>query len=164
MYQHVSGESKTQSCPWYARGFCKHGNQCKRKHVRKVMCPNFLIGFCPEGPDCEYSHPAFELPLGDGDKGVIKCHFCGELGHKSNVCQKNPHALPTEITNRHNEILARVADPGAPKPKAGMPLSRNYLDSRPQMQQTIDEDKTIYKWVWKFFFFKKSWFLRNHVL
>lgn len=25
MYRHVNPEDKVKECPWYARGFCKHG-------------------------------------------------------------------------------------------------------------------------------------------
>ncbi len=27
MYRHISPEEKMKECPWYARGFCKHGKQ-----------------------------------------------------------------------------------------------------------------------------------------
>jgi cleavage and polyadenylation specificity factor subunit 4 len=46
----------------YNRGFCKHGPNCRNKHVRKVACQIYLTGFCPRGPDCERGHPKFELP------------------------------------------------------------------------------------------------------
>ena len=39
---------------WYARGFCKHGKDCKHKHVRKALCVLFLTGFCPKGSDCTF--------------------------------------------------------------------------------------------------------------
>ncbi|NXR83968.1 CPSF4 factor, partial [Pycnonotus jocosus] len=41
-------------CPWYDRGFCRHGPLCKYKHTRRVMCANYLVGFCPEGPKCKF--------------------------------------------------------------------------------------------------------------
>ncbi|NXY24624.1 CPSF4 factor, partial [Atrichornis clamosus] len=41
-------------CPWYDRGFCRHGPLCKYKHTRRVMCTNYLVGFCPEGPKCKF--------------------------------------------------------------------------------------------------------------
>ncbi|NWT41438.1 CPSF4 factor, partial [Chroicocephalus maculipennis] len=41
-------------CPWYDRGFCRHGPLCKYKHMRRVMCTNYLVGFCPEGPKCKF--------------------------------------------------------------------------------------------------------------
>ncbi|NXS85570.1 CPSF4 factor, partial [Erpornis zantholeuca] len=44
----------TVGCPWYDRGFCRHGPRCKYKHTRRVMCANYLVGFCPEGPKCKF--------------------------------------------------------------------------------------------------------------
>ncbi|NXP41542.1 CPSF4 factor, partial [Leiothrix lutea] len=41
-------------CPWYDRGFCRHGPLCKYKHTRREMCANYLVGFCPEGPKCKF--------------------------------------------------------------------------------------------------------------
>jgi len=34
----------------YARGFCKHGPKCRKKHVRKELCGSYMAGFCPKGP------------------------------------------------------------------------------------------------------------------
>ncbi|KAI7884327.1 hypothetical protein K492DRAFT_229312 [Lichtheimia hyalospora FSU 10163] len=72
MYLHIDPESKQKECPWYARGFCKHGPNCRHKHVRKMVCQNYLTGFCPEGPNCPNGHPKYELPTmysadGNGD-------------------------------------------------------------------------------------------------
>jgi cleavage and polyadenylation specificity factor subunit 4 len=30
MYLHIDPESKQKECPWYARGFCKHGKWLQR--------------------------------------------------------------------------------------------------------------------------------------
>ncbi|KFP85185.1 Cleavage and polyadenylation specificity factor subunit 4, partial [Apaloderma vittatum] len=46
--------SSCQRCPWYDRGFCRHGALCRYKHTRRVMCANYLVGFCPEGPKCKF--------------------------------------------------------------------------------------------------------------
>ncbi|KAG4096383.1 hypothetical protein H8356DRAFT_1042935 [Neocallimastix lanati (nom. inval.)] len=62
MYLHVDPESKVRECAWYARGFCKHGPNCRHKHVRKIICQNYISGFCPKGPDCDQGHPKYELP------------------------------------------------------------------------------------------------------
>uniref|UniRef100_A0A8C3XBZ7 Cleavage and polyadenylation specificity factor subunit 4 n=1 Tax=Cyanoderma ruficeps TaxID=181631 RepID=A0A8C3XBZ7_9PASS len=43
-------------CPWYDRGFCRHGPLCKYKHTRRKICANYLVGFCPEGPKCQFAH------------------------------------------------------------------------------------------------------------
>ncbi|NXH31481.1 CPSF4 factor, partial [Myiagra hebetior] len=53
-FLHVEGTAGTVGCPWYDRGFCRHGPLCKYKHTRRVMCANYLVGFCPEGPKCKF--------------------------------------------------------------------------------------------------------------
>ncbi|KAI9251196.1 hypothetical protein BY458DRAFT_444419 [Sporodiniella umbellata] len=63
MYLHIDPESKQKECPWYARGFCKHGPNCRNKHVRKLVCQNYLTGFCPDGLNCPNGHPKYELPV-----------------------------------------------------------------------------------------------------
>lgn len=83
-------------CPWYDRGFCRHGPNCKNRHTRKVLCQNYLCGFCPEGPNCTLSHPSFELPnAGEHSqpqrKVVFVCDYCGETGHKASMCFKLPY-------------------------------------------------------------------------
>ncbi|KAI4471949.1 cleavage and polyadenylation specificity factor subunit 4-related [Holotrichia oblita] len=94
-FLHIDPESKIKDCPWYDRGFCRHGPHCRHRHVRRVLCTNYLAGVCPDGPTCKYMHPRFELPappdqnLKDQKKPpVIICHFCGEHGHKAVHCSK----------------------------------------------------------------------------
>ncbi|NWT79717.1 CPSF4 factor, partial [Lanius ludovicianus] len=53
-FLHVGATASTVGCPWYDRGFCRHGPRCKYKHTRRVMCANYLVGFCPEGPKCKF--------------------------------------------------------------------------------------------------------------
>ncbi|NXG13853.1 CPSF4 factor, partial [Grallaria varia] len=54
-FLHVDATPRdTVGCPWYDRGFCRHGPRCKYKHTRRVMCANYLVGFCPEGPKCKF--------------------------------------------------------------------------------------------------------------
>ncbi|KAM3584205.1 hypothetical protein VKS41_003028 [Umbelopsis sp. WA50703] len=67
LYQHIDPESKVKECPWYARGFCKHGPNCRNKHVRKLICQNYLTGFCPLGLNCPNGHPKYELPVMHND-------------------------------------------------------------------------------------------------
>ncbi|XP_038067498.1 cleavage and polyadenylation specificity factor subunit 4-like [Patiria miniata] len=89
-FLHIDPESKVRDCPWYDRGFCKHGPQCKNRHVRRVMCQNYLNGFCLEGPNCKFQHPKFDLPVlevKDNIKKII-CHTCKEAGHKAVNCPK----------------------------------------------------------------------------
>lgn len=53
-FLHIDPESKIKDCPWYDRGFCRHGPHCRHRHVRRVLCMNYLAGFCPEGPECKF--------------------------------------------------------------------------------------------------------------
>ncbi|KJE97146.1 zinc finger protein [Capsaspora owczarzaki ATCC 30864] len=54
-YRHIDPETKKKDCPWYARGFCRHGAQCKLRHRKRVICTNYLTGFCPDGPTCQFA-------------------------------------------------------------------------------------------------------------
>ncbi|XP_025892649.1 putative cleavage and polyadenylation specificity factor subunit 4-like protein [Nothoprocta perdicaria] len=55
-FLHIDATSRATGCPWYDRGFCKHGPLCKYRHTRRVLCTNYLVGFCPEGPKCRFMH------------------------------------------------------------------------------------------------------------
>jgi len=61
-FLHISPEEKIQTCPWYYRGFCKHGPKCRYKHTAAVICPSFLTGFCSSGLKCKFAHPSFDIP------------------------------------------------------------------------------------------------------
>ena len=85
-----------RDCPWYDRGFCRHGPSCRHRHVRRVLCLNYLAGFCPAGPECPDAHPRFELPVPgefEGRKMILTCHFCGEPGHKLSQCPTLPDEM-----------------------------------------------------------------------
>ena len=107
-FLHIDPESKIRDCPWYDRGFCRHGPSCRHRHVRRILCLNYLAGFCPKGPECADTHPKFELPpiggpddpRGTGKKIVITCHYCGEPGHKVSHCTK----VPPEIREQHAQV------------------------------------------------------------
>jgi len=92
MYLHINPEDKARECPWYARGFCKHGSRCRHKHVKRTACANYLIGFCPDGPACKLGHPKYELPKDENENAGKKprtpmiCHKCGSVGHKASTC------------------------------------------------------------------------------
>lgn len=60
-FLHIDPESKLKDCPWYDRGFCRHGPHCKHKHVRRVLCMNYVSGFCPDGPNCKFVQYVFLL-------------------------------------------------------------------------------------------------------
>ncbi|CAI4224540.1 unnamed protein product [Auanema sp. JU1783] len=109
-FRHIDPESKLKDCPWYDRGFCRHGPYCKHKHRRRVMCPNYLAGFCPEGPDCKFAHPTFALPAAENSSAnnkktfnqLITCHNCHERGHKATYCPNLPQKTATEIVNTNS--------------------------------------------------------------
>jgi cleavage and polyadenylation specificity factor subunit 4 len=44
LFNHTRPEAVEEKpdCIWYARGFCKHGPECKRRHRKKEMCPDYL--------------------------------------------------------------------------------------------------------------------------
>jgi len=93
MYLHINPEDKVKECPWYARGFCKHGNKCRHRHVTKVMCDNYYEGFCPNGPNCKFGHPreAKEIEAYEAlRKNMVVCHKCGVMGHKASNCPTYP--------------------------------------------------------------------------
>ena len=46
-YLHIDPNSKVKECPWYARGFCKHGPNCKS---RKGFIKKFFISSIIYGP------------------------------------------------------------------------------------------------------------------
>lgn len=112
-FLHIDPESKIKDCPWYDRGFCRHGPNCRHRHVRRVLCNNYSAGFCPDGPECKFMHPRFELPPPpEVSKDQIQkrpptCHFCGEVGHKASYCQKmSPEQR--EATLRQEEAKYRA--------------------------------------------------------
>lgn len=86
-FLHIDPESKIKDCPWYDRGFCKHGKccsvmilsfyqllhakneiwcvflfsgpDCRHRHTRRVICVSYLVGFCPEGKSCKFMQYVF---------------------------------------------------------------------------------------------------------
>lgn len=34
-FLHIDPETKIKDCPWYDRGFCRHGPTCRHRHVRR---------------------------------------------------------------------------------------------------------------------------------
>ncbi|CAK8695682.1 unnamed protein product [Clavelina lepadiformis] len=113
-YQHIDPADKIKDCPWYDRGFCKHGAMCKHRHRRKIMCMNYLVGFCPEGSKCKFAHPPWELPTIE-NKGV-KCLVCSEFGHRANACPRHH--------NKHESNADAMAI-GAPSLVKSSPLQVN---------------------------------------
>lgn len=125
-YLHVPPEEKAKECPWYIRGFCKHGPRCHHRHVRRMLCEDYMAGFCPRGPDCPLAHPKWEAPReesatvagpgrfsssagslatgGSGGGGAVQtqqrqplvCYRCGQPGHKAINCP-NATTVPARM-------------------------------------------------------------------
>lgn len=119
-FLHIDPSAKIKDCPWYDRGFCRHGPKCKNRHVRRVLCQCYLQGFCLDGPKCKFMHPNFDLPTYDpttqAKKATIVCHMCGETGHKAISCPKGknaegkPAAIHTSPASRPVNIQTQVSD------------------------------------------------------
>ncbi|KAL0266114.1 UNVERIFIED_CONTAM: hypothetical protein PYX00_011830 [Menopon gallinae] len=65
IFLHVDLNSEYRECLWYKRGFCRHGNMCRNKHIKKKLCYNYYYGFCPAGPNCDFGHPKGSIPNTD---------------------------------------------------------------------------------------------------
>jgi hypothetical protein len=57
LYRHVRLAESSAECPYYRRGFCRHGPKCRHTHVRRKACANYIMGFCIDGPNCKFGHP-----------------------------------------------------------------------------------------------------------
>ncbi|XP_069511209.1 putative cleavage and polyadenylation specificity factor subunit 4-like protein isoform X2 [Ambystoma mexicanum] len=95
-FLHIDPASKIKDCPWYDRGFCKHGPSCKHRHTRRVMCTNYLVGFCPDGPKCKFVHAKIDLMLCQSDHMKMNIH-----AQKSSSMS----LFDTEALSRHQELL-----------------------------------------------------------
>ncbi|KAI6229431.1 Cleavage and polyadenylation specificity factor subunit 4 [Aphelenchoides besseyi] len=114
-FRHIDPESKIKDCPWYDRGFCRHGPFCKHRHRRRVVCPNYLCGFCPDGKECKFTHPSFNIPTFDpkasGNTRVsasIMCHNCHERGHKATNCPHLPSGAQIPQLNQNLDETNRA--------------------------------------------------------
>ncbi|GFO02089.1 cleavage and polyadenylation specificity factor subunit 4-like [Plakobranchus ocellatus] len=100
-FLHIDPENKVRDCPWYDRGFCRHGPNCKNRHVRRVICQCYLNGFCLDGPNCKYVHPSFKIPEPDPvfaqKKQSIVCHLCMQPGHKAIQCHSAKVGAPWKV-------------------------------------------------------------------
>jgi len=106
-YVHLAPDDERARCPWYDRGFCKHGEKCRHRHIKRELCTAFMWGFCPMGKDCPQAHPSFDFPTfmiaGETEPGQkpkfdrpkpsfshITCHACGQQGHFRDQCPNVP--------------------------------------------------------------------------
>ncbi|XP_014812065.1 PREDICTED: putative cleavage and polyadenylation specificity factor subunit 4-like protein [Calidris pugnax] len=108
-FLHIDGTTSATGCPWYDRGFCRHGPLCKYRHTRRVMCSNYLVGFCPEGPKCKFMHlkaglmtSSMDPPKGAGCPwGLAQLDLAAseESGHKDTPPMVSP--LPVTGATQH---------------------------------------------------------------
>ena len=63
MFLHLDPNQNVKECPWYNRGFCKWGLNCRLKHIRRRLCCNYICGFCPHGKGCQFYHGKFYVDL-----------------------------------------------------------------------------------------------------
>lgn len=95
-FQHIDPGSKKRDCPWYDRGFCRHGPNCRHRHTLRVMCVNYLVGFCPLGPECKHVHPRFDLPGALGQFNMNSTHL-----YNNNMMGQNQHHHPHQNQHQH---------------------------------------------------------------
>lgn len=114
LYRHIDPNSKIRDCAWYARGFCKHGPECKNKHTRRLPCPLYLTGFCPKGKECDKGHPKFEIPTSsvvwnDNKAGVLVDHMKFQSGNaptqNHGAGPSKAHLAPTAGYRPIEEVL-----------------------------------------------------------
>ncbi|KAI0990699.1 hypothetical protein GJ496_009230 [Pomphorhynchus laevis] len=115
IFLHLDPESKIRDCPWYDRGFCRHGPHCKNRHVRRTLCQSYLAGFCPHGTECQHMHPSFDLPTAyenlQGRKVIFVCEYCKELGHKASTCFKLSPEERTRYLSSSNSTVVGYPTP-----------------------------------------------------
>jgi len=119
LFLHLNLIDQVKECPWYARGFCKHGTKCRSKHVRKKGCLSYILGFCIDGPKCPLGHPKYELPTTSATNlfrsrrplrpiSQVTCFKCGNKGHYANTCNQQKVAGKDNVGGA--EYAARSAN------------------------------------------------------
>ncbi|XP_068769944.1 putative cleavage and polyadenylation specificity factor subunit 4-like protein isoform X1 [Struthio camelus] len=97
-FLHIDAMARATGCPWYDRGFCRHGPLCKYKHTRRVLCTNYLVGFCPEGPKCKFMHLKAGLMCStDQTKGADRPRGAAWLGPAAGGERDREHLPPAEL-------------------------------------------------------------------
>lgn len=64
-FLHIDPETKIKDCPWYDRGFCRHGPTCRHRHVRRNR---FYIVFQRHFP---FIHLCFRCTLHELHRGIL---------------------------------------------------------------------------------------------
>jgi len=98
---------RLKECPFYLKGYCKKGDECKLEHNFTPICQNYAYGFCPNGPRCDkgahpkslisesednifsLASPFLPMQYFNGPVDLIICHKCGGIGHKFSDCYYN---------------------------------------------------------------------------
>ena len=107
LFLHIRPEDRVKDCPWYAKGFCRHGPNCRNRHIQKEACADYLAGFCILGPVCSKAHPKFEdsgedvAASMDSLAKVVpnKCTTCGSNDHLAGNCPSDPNNQGTRKKN-----------------------------------------------------------------
>ena len=105
LFKHTENKiEKLKECPFYQKGYCKKGDECKLEHVFTPICPDYSYGFCPDGPKCQKgAHP--KSLISESDDNIFNlatlfyplhlitrpddlsiCHKCGGIGHVFGKC------------------------------------------------------------------------------
>jgi cleavage and polyadenylation specificity factor subunit 4 len=96
IFLHIKPEDKIKPCPWYARGFCKHGPNCRLKHILRVACPDYMAGFCTKGSSCKFAHPKWEIPKDISDHLTQNTEFgVRRKALKKPTTQQQQRSIPT---------------------------------------------------------------------
>ncbi|KAI8642544.1 hypothetical protein BD408DRAFT_387124 [Parasitella parasitica] len=142
MYLHIDPESKQKECPWYARGFCKHGPNCRNKHVRKLVCQNYLTGFCPDGLNCPNGHPKYELPVMHNLLNELSDTAQPQQQQQQQHQQPQPHTHDKVPFNRQNNMHQQQHSFHSNNNN-----NNNHINNNQQQQGTFRklEDVTCYK-------------------
>ncbi|KAL2297827.1 hypothetical protein Nmel_016392, partial [Mimus melanotis] len=110
-FLHVDATAaSTVGCPWYDRGFCRHGPLCKYKHTRRVMCANYLVGFCPEGPKVQIRAAGLMTSSTDPSKEAGCPWGLAQRGLAAAEERGGEHVPPKEPPPRGTQHLAALWD------------------------------------------------------
>lgn len=145
-FLHIDPDQKMKDCPWYDRGFCRHGPNCKNRHVRRLICQCYLSGFCLDGPKCKYMHPKYDLPVLDSSiqakKIAVTCHTCGEMGHKSVSCPKTSNShVETSQSDSNKPVGAGIPGSGSHYGRGSYShrgMSRNFGQTYQGDERSLD--------------------------
>jgi len=150
VYRHISAEENMRECPWYNRGFCKHGPNCRNKHAKKIACENYLTGFCTDGPNCKFGHPKYELPKEDEPAIEKQKKTISTPMGTPEIMPKDvpPHG---QIRNPQRPIICRrCGTPGHKSPECpnigpdGRPIMQNQFNNEDQFQVPMQQFPPAY--------------------